>query len=177
MRNQDPSKTSSRLARVLSIRQIRLQTNWARALMKMLPHPNSLNKRTLFALDLTTHYSNQHWACRIPYSTGRTRAFQSCVCAVQLFRRQCVWVKTLQAWHFSTGLKTLWVTHLLYGRLIAIHPSNLFLYFWLDSSHTQATQVNMKQKLWYLRVFLPRGTQLVFSSKREVVGPQDEYLS
>jgi hypothetical protein len=47
--------------------------------MIMLPHPNSLNKRTLFALDLTTPYSNQHQACRIPYSTGRARAFSQTV--------------------------------------------------------------------------------------------------
>ena len=75
----------------------------------------SLNKRTLYALDLTTYYSNQHWACRIPYSTGRARAFRSCARVAQLFRRQCVWVKTLQAWHSSAGSKTLWVTHLLHG--------------------------------------------------------------
>jgi hypothetical protein len=36
-----------------------------------------LNKRTLYALDLTTPYSNQHQACGIPYLTGRARTFRS----------------------------------------------------------------------------------------------------
>jgi hypothetical protein len=63
MRNQDPSKMSSRLTRVLSMRRIRLQTNWARALMKMLPHPQFTQQT--------------HPLRRIPYSTGRAQTFRS----------------------------------------------------------------------------------------------------
>ena len=139
MRNQDPSKTGSSTYACVEHAFVRLH-NRARALMKMLPHPHSLNKRTLYALDLTPPYSNH--TKRVDYSLiTQTQAFRRrCAAVSQASVCAFVWVKTLHSWHFLRRLEnpmghppTLWQAHSLY-------PSNLLLYFRLVSSHTQANR-------------------------------------
>jgi hypothetical protein len=138
---------------------------------------------------LPTQITLREWIIR---SSHKRRRFAG---VAQLFRRQlcarlCGW-KLCILGISSAGSKTLWVTHLLHSWPIVptlwtySSTSDLTPYIrkriepWSHARtlYASTTQVNMKQKLWYLRVFLPRGTQLVFSSEREVVGPQDEYLS
>jgi hypothetical protein len=77
VRNQDPSKTGSSAYACVKYTCVRLH-NRARALMKMLPHPYSLNKRTLYALDLTPPYLNHTY-------TQYTSILTACVSNSQLF--------------------------------------------------------------------------------------------
>ena len=139
MRNQDSSKSGSSAYACVEHAFVRLH-NRARALMKMLPHPHSLNKRTLYALDLTPPYSNH--TKRVNYSLiAQTQAFRRrCAAVSQAAVCAFVWVKTLHSWHFLRRLEnptghppTAWLAH-------GTHPSNLFLYFRLDSSYTQANR-------------------------------------
>jgi hypothetical protein len=132
MRNQDPSKTSSRLARVLSRRRIQLRTNWARALenattpkFTQQTHPfrtrfdDSLLKSTLSVqnslLDRARAGISQHAR------------------AAQLFRRQFVWVKTLQGLVFLRRLENL-IGFLSYYSRPIVTTLWIILPYWFDSS-------------------------------------------
>jgi hypothetical protein len=131
MRDQDPSKTSSRLTRMLSMRRIRLRTNRARALIKMLPHPQSHSTNAPFTHSIWTPYLDQHQVCRISYSTGRA----------QLFRRQCVWVKTLQGLAFLRRLEHPVGFPSYYGRPIVTTVWTILPYRF-DSSFIPFTRIN-----------------------------------
>jgi hypothetical protein len=81
--------------------------------MKMLLHPHSLNKRTLYALDLTPLYSNHT-------NTQYTSILIACADNSQLFGARCAAVSQIVGasrrkfctlgTHNSAGSKTLWIT-------------------------------------------------------------------
>jgi len=117
-----------------------LLQNWAGA-PELKPPTSFLNKRT-FRTRFDDSLLKSHWESGLfahYTNAGGSQALRGRFAgAAHAF----VWVKTLHSWHSSAGSKTLWVTHLLYGRLIATtlrtYPSLLLT--WLltyasDSNH------------------------------------------
>jgi hypothetical protein len=143
MRNQDPSKMSSQLARVLSIRRIRLRTKLSSSTHENTTTSTNHSTNAPFTHSIWTPYSNQHQVCRIPYSTGRAQTFRSRTRALRscFADSACGW-KLCEAWHSSVGSKTLWVSHpTSYGRPIVTTLWTILPYRF-DSSFIPFTRIN-----------------------------------
>jgi hypothetical protein len=141
MRNQDPSKTSSRLTCVLSIRRIRLWINPSSSTHEnAITSTNSLNKRTLYALDLNSLLKSTSSVQNSLLDRARADISQYAR-AMQLFRKQYVWVKTLQGLAFFRRLENPVGFPSYYGRPIVITLWTILPYRF-DFSFILSTRIN-----------------------------------
>jgi hypothetical protein len=161
MRNQDPSKTSSRLTYILSMRRIRLRTNPSSSTHENATTSiNSLNKRTLYALDLNSLLISTPSVQNSLLDRARADISQYAR-AAQLFRRQCVWVKTLQGLAFFRRLENPMGFLSYYGRPIVTTLWTILPYRF-DSSFISSTRINNQRYSCHLDGFSSSQSETYF---------------